>query len=459
MVAELKPLSYYQRLSRAELEGLQFARLKAQAERLWATNPFYRSLWQGAKVSPESLRRPDDIRRFPTVRKADFVADQAEAPPFGRRLGVPVEEVRLTAMTSGTSGQGQEIYGRTEADLLQVGYRHWLPFELAGLKRGDLLVNCTPSGGVTAGGWGPPQGWRHGGLPAFHLGGVMSTEAKVDFLRKLKGLKAIYSSTHYVYTLADACQRLGFDPKRELPELKCLVFAAEGYPPQWLERMQAFWGCPLYEAYGSTQCIGYTHAQAAASRDRTPSGRALMFAIEWVNLYEILDPESGAPVGEGEEGELVLTNLDVEGSPVFRFRMGDRVRRFGPRANALGWPFEAIETGGIGRYDDMLKIRGNNVWPSAVDDAVRAFPEVAEYVGVVDVDERARTDVVLRVALASPLAPERREALFAEIVQRVKARTNVLMRIEEVARAELPQFAYKTRRWTDRRKEGYAKAG
>ena len=111
MDAELKPLSHYQRLSRAELEALQFAKLKAQAERLWATNPFYRALWQAAKVSPESLRRPEDIRRFPTVRKADFVADQAEAPPFGRRLGVPVEEVRLIAMTSGTSGQGQEIYG------------------------------------------------------------------------------------------------------------------------------------------------------------------------------------------------------------------------------------------------------------------------------------------------------------------------------------------------------------
>jgi phenylacetate-CoA ligase len=457
MAVELKPLEFYQRLSRPELEALQFAKLKAQAERLWRSNPFYRERWAAAKVSPEDLRRPDDLRRFPAVRKADFVADQAAAPPFGRRLGVPVEDVRLVAMTSGTSGQGQEIYGRTEADLVQVGYRHWLPFQLAGLKRGDLIVNCTPSGGVTAGGWGPPQGWRHGGCPAFHLGGVMSTDAKVEFLRKLEGLKAIYSSTHYVYTLTDSCRRLGFDPKVELPELKCIVFAAEGYPPQWIERMREFWGCPLYEGYGSTQCIGYTHAQAAACRDKTASGRDLMLALEWLNVYEILDPETGEPVPEGEEGELVLTNLDVEGSPVFRFRMGDRVRRIGHRANSLGWPFEAIETGGIGRYDDMLKIRGNNVWPSAVDDVVRAFPEVVEYVGVVDVDERARTDVVLRVALNARLSAEACDALFAKIAERVKAKTNVLMRIEEIDRAALPQFAYKTRRWTDRRKDGYAR--
>ena len=457
MAVELKPLAFYQRLTRSELEALQFAKLRAQAERLWRGNPFYRARWEAARVSPEDLRGPDDLRRFPLVRKADFVADQAEAPPFGRRLGAPLEDVRLIAMTSGTSGQGQEIYGRTEADLIQVGYRHWLPFELAGLERGDLVLNCTPSGGVTAGGWGPPQGWRHGGCPAFHLGGVMSTDAKVEFLRKLKGLKAIYSSTHYVYTLAEACQRLGFDPKAELPDLKCVVFAAEGYPPQWIERMRAFWGCPLYEAYGSTQCIGYTHAQAAACQARTPGGRDLMHALEWLNVYEILDPVTGEPVPEGQEGELVLSNLDVEGSPVFRFAMGDRVRRIGWRENGLGWPFEAIETGGIGRYDDMLKIRGNNVWPSAVDEAVRDFPEVVEYVGIVDVDERARTDVALRVALAAPLAADAREALFARLAERVKAKTNVLMRVEEVDRAALPQFAYKTRRWTDRRKDGYAK--
>jgi hypothetical protein len=88
---------------------------------------------------------------------------------------------------------------------------------------------------------------------------------------------------------------------------------------------------------------------------------------------------------------------------------------------------------------------------------VRAFPEVVEYVGVVDVDERARTDVVLRVALNAPLSAEACDALFAKIAERVKAKTNVLMRIEEIDRAALPQFAYKTRRWTDRRKDGYAR--
>src|SRR5690606_29942466 len=120
------------------------------------------------------------------------------------------------------------------------------------------------------------------------VGGVMSTEAKVEFLRRVPGLKAIYASTHYVHTLADACRRLGFDPKRELPQLKCVAFAAEGYPPEWLARMQAFWGCPLYEAYGSTQTVGYSHAQAAACAEPGADGRGRMFALEWLNVCELL---------------------------------------------------------------------------------------------------------------------------------------------------------------------------
>src|SRR3546814_20398993 len=113
MADGLKPLEFYQRLSRSELEALQFARLKAQAERLWRTNPFYRERWEAAKVSPESLRGPDDLRRFPTVGQADFVLDPAAAPPFARRLGVPAAAVRPLAMTSGHSDPEQQTYAPT----------------------------------------------------------------------------------------------------------------------------------------------------------------------------------------------------------------------------------------------------------------------------------------------------------------------------------------------------------
>ena len=172
----------------------------------------------------------------------------------------------------------------------------------------------------------------------------------------------------------------------------------------------------------------------------------------------MIDPDNGLHVEPGEFGEVVLTNLDVEGSAVVRFRTGDRVRLLPEGAAGNGRAWTPIESGTISRYDDMMKIRGNNVWPSAVDLAVFAHPEVADYVGRVFVDEKARTEVVVRLAL-KPDSAAREEAERAQILDRVRAAikqcTNVQMVVEEVARDSLRSFENKARRWTDERPDGY----
>jgi phenylacetate-CoA ligase len=185
--------------------------------------------------------------------------------------------------------------------------------------------------------------------------------------------------------------------------------------------------------------------------------RGLMRLLEWINYVEVVDPETGRPVAPGEEGEIVLTNLDIEGSPVLRFSTRDRARFVPWHECGGGRAWNCLETGTIGRYDDMLKIRGNNVWPLAVDTAVFAEAEVAEYVGRVFVDESGRTRVALRLALKdaqADMAADARRALTGRLAQRIKERTNVQMELEIVPRRDLPEFTYKARRWTDERREG-----
>jgi phenylacetate-CoA ligase len=184
-----------------------------------------------------------------------------------------------------------------------------------------------------------------------------------------------------------------------------------------------------------------------------------MHVFEWLNYTEVVDPDTGAPVAPGEEGEIVLTNLDIQGSPVLRFSTRDRGRWFPHDACDCGRPWHCIEAGGVGRYDDMLKIRGNNVWPLTVDQVVFAHPEVAEYAGRVFVDGAGRTEVEIRLALkaaALGLAPAAQERLLAALRDGIKERTNVQMQLRVVPAAELPQYLYKARRWTDERKSGYA---
>ncbi len=457
--AQSAALAPFERMTRVELDRLLLAKLRRQLERAARTNPFYRRKLESAKLGPEHIRSLADIRRIPLSTKEDFLADQLAAPPFGSRLGVPREEVVLVNMTGGTSGKGQEIYGRTQHDVAVQGFLHYLPWYMAGLRPGQMALNCVPAGGLTTGGWGPPEGFRIAGATAVHAGGALSTDAKLDLLERLGELHFIYASTNYMHTLTEAFRRRGIRPAELLPMMRGIFLVAEGYPAEWARAIEGAWQCRVHEGYGSTQGAGFVCATCEQGAVRADGRRGLMHIFEWLNYTEVVDPETGAPVGPGEEGEIVLTNLDIQGSPVLRFSTRDKARWFPHDACNCGRPWHCIEAGGVGRYDDMLKIRGNNVWPLAVDQVIFAHPEIAEYTGRVFVDDAGRTEVEIRLALkeeALGIAVSAKERLLATIREGIKNQTNVAMQLREVPIADLPQFLYKARRWTDERKSGYA---
>jgi phenylacetate-CoA ligase len=432
---------------RGELEGLQHA------------SAYYRGRIERARFDPGKISSLADFcAAFPPSTKADFLADQNDHPPFGERLGIRRDEVALVNMTGGTSGQGQEIYGRSQRDIHLQGYLHALPWFLAGLRPGDIAFNCVPAGGLTTGGWGPGEGLRIIGATAFHVGGTLSTDAKIDLMLRVGDVNFIYASTNYLHTLTDALMRRGLEPKRAFPNMRTLFIAAEGYPPEWAERINALGGCRLQEGYGSTQCAGFGASTFDDGVLASDGSRGLMHLFEWETLFEVLDPATMRPVESGETGELVVTNLSIEGSPVVRFRTGDSVRFVSYRDTRSGRSWNAIECGTIGRFDDMMKIRGNNVWPSAVDAAVFAHREVVEYVGHVFTDADGKTECEVRIALteqaASTLPPDCAQ-LVGAVRTSIKERTNVWMRVVVVPRSELPEFTYKARRWKDQRQQGY----
>jgi phenylacetate-CoA ligase len=450
-------LAQFLSLSREELEALQLSRLKRQLARLRQSSAYYRARIEQARIDPDAMSSlAEFLGAFPFSTKAEFLADQNEHPPFGERLGIPREEVALVNMTGGTSGQGQEIYGRSQRDVHTQGYLHALPWFLAGLRPGDIAFNCVPSGGLTTGGWGPGEGLRIAGATAFHVGGTLSTDAKIDLMLRVGDVNFIYASTNYLHRLTDALLRRGLEPKRAFPNMRTLFIAAEGYPIEWAQRVGDLWGCRLQEGYGSTQCAGFGASTFDDGVIGPGGARGLMHLFEWETLFEVLDPVTLQPVKSGETGELVVTNLGIEGSPVVRFRTGDSVRFIASRDTRSGRSVHAIECGTIGRFDDMMKIRGNNVWPSAVDAAVFAHREIAEYVGEVFTDTEGKTECEVRVALTEQAAAMPDCAwLLGAVQSAIKERTNVMMKVVVVPRSDLPEFTYKARRWKDQRQQGY----
>jgi phenylacetate-CoA ligase len=446
-------------LSRGELESLQLRKLRHQIARLHVSSGYYRRRMNAAGLAPDAIGSLEAFRAsFPLSSKSDFLTDQTEHAPFGDRLGIARSDVALVNMTGGTSGQGQEIYGRSQCDVHMQGYYHALPWFLAGLRPGDIAVNCVPSGGLTTGGWGPGEGLRIIGATAFHVGGTLSTDAKIDLMLRIGEVNFIYASTNYLHTLTEALLRRGLEPRRAFPTLRTLFIAAEGYPIEWAQRIESLWGCRLQEGYGSTQCAGFGASTCADGVITRAGGRGLMHMFEWETLFEVLHPTTLEPVASGETGELVVTNLAIEGSPVIRFRTGDSARFISHLDAGSGRTWNAIECGTIGRFDDMLKIRGNNVWPSAIDAAVFSYEEVAEYAGRVYTSADGKTEIEMRVAFteaAAAMESAVRERMIEAIRTTIKERTNLWMVLTQCQRSELPEFSYKARRWKDERQQGY----
>jgi phenylacetate-CoA ligase len=447
------------KLSRADLEALQLVKLKKLLARLHANSLYYRRRMDDAKLTADSVKSVADFcARFPVSTKADFMADQAEHPPFGHRLSMAREKVALVNTTGGTSGQGQEVYGRSQRDVHTQGYYHALPWFMAGLRPGQIAVNCVPAGGMTTGGWGPGEGLRIIGATAFHVGGgTLTTEAVVDLMVRIRDVSFIYASTNFLHRLTQCMTKRGMTPREAFPHMKGLFIAAEGYPVEWAQKIEQTWGCTLHEGYGSTQLAGFG-ASTPGSVAPIDGSRGLMRFFEWEHIVEVINPETGQPAKSGETGEMVITNLSIEGSPVVRFRSGDAARFFAHQDAGGGMAWNAIESGTIGRYDDMMKIRGNNVWPSAVDGCVFAHPEIVEYIGRVFTTQDGKTEVEVRIAFTdhpAPCAAAERERIIGALKQTIKQRTNVNMDVVEVPRAELPEFTYKARRWKDERQQGY----
>lgn len=444
-------------VTREELEAHQLRKVQALCARLYAKSGYYRDRMDKAGLVGGVIDSLDRYTKaFPSSAKADFLEDQKDAPPFGRRLGVDRDEVVHISMTSGTSGQGQEIYGRTQRDVHMLGYLHALPWYMAGLRKGDTAINCVPAGGMTTGGWGPGEAIRILGATPFHVGGNLSTDAKIDLMLKLGGIHFIYASTNYLHTLTETLLARGIVPREAFPDMHGLFIAAEGYPLEWAEKIEEHWGCRLQEGYGSTQLNGFGGSTAAAGVFGDKGARGLISLFEWEHLIEIVDPVTGAPVRPGEQGEMVVTNLSVEGSPAVRFRTGDAAV-FVPWQECGGAAWNAIECGTIGRFDDMMKIRGNNIWPSMFDAAVFAHPQVGEYKGRVYTRD-GKTEVEVKIAVAehqSGLGAEDRAQLVQSVRAAIKERSNMWVDVCEVPRSEFQGFAYKARRWTDERQDGY----
>jgi phenylacetate-CoA ligase len=428
---------------RLELEALQLEKARALLGRA-LNNPFYGPRLKQSGLTPESLHHLSQWRELPTVDKADVLADQSDCPPFGHRLGVDRGAVRQIHMTSGTSGIGQEAMGLTVDDVEMTGRTWQPPFSSMGLDAGDTFITFYPVTFLTYG-RSVMEGGRLGGIAVVPMGGI-DRPVVLSLMRRLSP-NAIGARPAMFRLLAEELQAAdGVSPRDVFPEMKALI--CSGLSPSAAVLEQEAWGATVHELYGSSQAggiIASTGPEGAA-----PDGTAgVMHCLEHHFLIEAVHPETLEPVEEGE-AELLLTCLDRVASPIIRFRTRDRVEILPPGAHDGGVPRLGIRVGSVGRFDDMVKIRGNNVWPGQLDEALLGHPSVTDYQADVVLDERGVDLLVVKIRPA--IAATAGSTLEEECRRRVKMATNVRPVVKFAP--DLPPPALKPRRLIDRRRQG-----
>ncbi len=412
------------------LRGLQWARFASLARVLWPDNGFVARKWRAAGIgAPQDLRGWDDFARLPLTDKAELAEDQAAHPPFGQNLTFPLDRYVRVHQTSGTTGTPLRWLDT------QASWDWWARcwgFVLRGAGVGPADRVFFPfSFGLFVGFWAGFEGARALGAMAIPGGGQDSSQrlAAIEAL----GATVVCCTPSYAVHLAAVARERGVD-------LRCLgvrrtVHAGEPGAgiPSVRARIEEAWGARAYDHAGMTEMGAYGfECQAQAG----------LHVNETEFIAEIVDPATGAPA---EEGELVLSNLGRAGSPLLRYRTGDRVRRAKDPCSC-GRTFMRLEGGILGRVDDMLVVRGVNVFPSALEGIVRRFEDVDEF--QIEVFRRGAMDEV-RLLVEVNGAP----AVAADLAETVRVDLGIRVDVVPVPARSLPRYELKARRLVRRAAE------
>ncbi|RPK79946.1 MULTISPECIES: phenylacetate--CoA ligase PaaK [Streptomyces] len=421
-----------ERLGRAELEALQLERLRATLQHAYDNVPFYRAAFDRAGPRPDDCRTLADLARFPFTAKTDL----RDNYPFGM-FAVPEHEVRRIHASSGTTGR-PTVVGYTERDLDTWADVVARSIRAAGGRPGHK-VHVAYGYGLFTGGLGAHYGAERLGCTVIPASGGM-TGRQVQLIQDFRP-EIIMITPSYMLTLLDEFERQGVDPRST--SLKVGIFGAEPWTEAMRREIEDRFAIDAVDIYGLSEVMGPGVAQECVE---TKDGLHI-----WEDHFypEVVDPFTGEVLPDGEEGELVFTSLTKEAMPVIRYRTRDLTRLLPGTART----FRRMEKV-TGRSDDMVILRGVNLFPTQIEEIVLRTPAVAPHFQL-RLTRQGRLDAltVRAEARADATAADREKAALA-IAAAVKDGVGVSVGVEIVDPESLERSVGKIRRIVDLRESG-----
>jgi phenylacetate-CoA ligase len=415
--------------SQTALKDLQLERLRASIHNTYQNTAYYRAKCEAAGVTPDDLRSLADLQRFPFTKKTDF----REQYPFGMFATPREQAVRLHA-SSGTTGK-PTIVGYTADDIAMWAGLVARSLAAAGARPGDILHNAYGYGLFT-GGLGIHHGAEALGVTVIPASGGQ-TERQIQLITDLKP-RIITATPSYMLALAEAFERQGLDPRASSLEIG--VHGAEPWSEEMRREIEKRWNIQALDIYGLSEVMG-----PGVSMERLDA-RGPLTVWEDHFLPEIVDPDTGEPLPDGEEGELVFTSLTKQAVPIIRYRTGDLSRLSAPIGDR---PYRRMDRI-LGRSDDMLIIRGVNLFPRQIEELILETAPLSPHYRIDITREGAMDALSVTVEPTTPNA----DCAEARIVlgRRIKDRLGVTAQILLVDCGAIPRSEGKAKRVYDHRK-------
>ena len=429
-------------MSADERNALILRRVQALMAWAWEKAPFYRTRWQAAGLEPGDIRSLDDFARVPAIEKTDLRADQAAHPPFGSYLCIEPHEVARVHGTSGTSGR-PTVFAWSKDDFERIAEAHARAMWSFGLRPGDtVFIGSIFS--LYVGSWGALAGVERLGATSFPFGaGVpgMTLQA-VSWLRQMRP-SAFYGTPSYALRIAETARAEGIDP-REFG-LRLMFFSGEPGAgiPATKRVIEATFGALCIDSGSMGEVTPWMNITECAQRTGMHLWQDLVYT-------ELVDPQTRTPVGFGGTGTPVYTQLERRGQPMIRLVSGD-LAEWTDAPCPCGRTYPRFPRGIIGRIDDMLVVRGENIYPSAIEDVLRAFPELGGEFEIV-VRRPAALDELHVIAELAPGADE--DDLRRRLTAQLKRQLGVRPEIGFASPGSLKRTDLKSRRVRDERPPG-----
>lgn len=424
--------SDYRILDRDAIQAAQIQKLRSLMEAVLASNPFYSAKLKKAGVTADIQSLSDFISRVPFTRKKEIVEDQAAHAPYGSNLTYPLDRYTRFNQTSGTAGRPLRWLDTQESWDWMIGC--WKRVYQSAQSTPEDRVFFPFSFGPFLGFWVAFEAAARLGCLAISGGGMRSA-ARVEAILE-NGVTILCSTPSYAVHLAEVAREAHCDLRSA--EVRTIITAGEpgGSVPATRALLERLWpNARVVDHHGMTE-IGPVSYEC-------PERTGTLHIIESAFFPEVIHPETQEPIGPGERGELVLTNLGRLGSPLLRYRTGDIVQIAKDARCRCGSSELALDGGILARGDDMVIIRGVNVFPTAVENVLRSC-DVAEYRVEVHT-ERALKE--LKVQVESEAGVEDSERLTDRVAIALQNALGFRVSVSCVPHGSLPRFEGKAKRW------------